>query len=69
MNHLPHLAARVIGTPLMVERARLETILSVIAPRIGIEPMAMPSGFEESDRSTGLTIILYSGTISTFLND
>lgn len=56
MNHLPHLAARVIGTPLMVERARLETILSVIAPRIGIEPMAMPSGFEESDRSTGLTI-------------
>ena len=37
MNFLPHLAGRVLGTPLLVERTRLETILSVIGPRIGIE--------------------------------
>ena len=37
MNFLPHLASRVIGTPLLVERSRLETILAVIGPRIGVE--------------------------------
>ncbi|MBF0115476.1 MAG: S49 family peptidase [Magnetococcales bacterium] len=37
MNFLPHLAGRILGTPLLVERARLETILSVVGPRIGME--------------------------------
>ncbi|MBF0213045.1 MAG: S49 family peptidase [Magnetococcales bacterium] len=37
MKILPHLASRVIGAPLMVERARMETILSVIGPRVGVD--------------------------------
>ncbi|OSM07665.1 S49 family peptidase [Magnetofaba australis] len=53
---LPHLAARILGTPLMVDRARLETILSVIGPRIGLEPSAMPPGFEETDTSSNLMV-------------
>ena len=33
MVDLPHLAARVFGTPLMIARAKLEVILGVLAPR------------------------------------
>ena len=53
---LPHLAARILGTPLMVDRARLETILSVIGPRIGLEPAAMPHGFEEKSNGSNLMV-------------
>nr|CRH06141.1 Phage related peptidase [Candidatus Magnetococcus massalia] len=53
---LPQLAARILGTPLMVDRARLETILSVIGPRVGLEPTAMPSGFEPKDHSSDLMV-------------
>ena len=56
MNTLPHLAARVIGAPLMVDRARLETILSVIGPRIGLEASAMPPGFEEKANASDLMV-------------
>ncbi|ABK45238.1 protein C, Serine peptidase, MEROPS family S49 [Magnetococcus marinus MC-1] len=55
-NMLPHLASRILGTPLMVDRARLETILSVIGPRVGLEPTAMPSGFEPKDHSSDLMV-------------
>jgi hypothetical protein len=34
MFNLPHLASRVFGTPLMIARAKLEVILSVLAPRL-----------------------------------
>jgi signal peptide peptidase SppA len=34
MTDLPHLASRVFGTPLMIARAKLEVILSVLAPRL-----------------------------------
>lgn len=33
MINLPHVAARVFGTPLMIARAKLEVILGVLAPR------------------------------------
>ncbi len=33
MLHLPHVATRVFGTPLMVARPKLEAILCVLAPR------------------------------------
>ena len=36
MNFLPNLAARVIGTPLLVESGRLETILAVLGNRIDL---------------------------------
>jgi signal peptide peptidase SppA len=34
MLNLPHVASRVFGTPLMIGRAKLEVILSVLAPRL-----------------------------------
>jgi hypothetical protein len=34
MFDLPHVAFRVFGTPLMIARAKLEIILSVLAPRL-----------------------------------
>jgi signal peptide peptidase SppA len=36
MNY-PHLAARVFGTPLMIERNKLDAILFAIGPRLGLE--------------------------------
>ncbi|MBF0263014.1 MAG: S49 family peptidase [Magnetococcales bacterium] len=71
MNFLPHLAGRVLGVPLLVERARLETILAVIAPRVGIEA----SGFApEAPASTasndlivtpgGIAIVPIHGTLA-----
>ena len=57
---LPNLAARILGTPLMVDRARLEIILSVIGHRIGIDPTGMPPGFED-DANSSRTIITPNG--------
>ena len=56
MNYLPHLAARVVGAPLMVERVRLETILSVIGPRINIEAGVLPPEMETSPDRQGFTV-------------
>jgi len=42
MMNLPHVAARVFGTPLMIARAKLEVILGVLVPRLGggaVEPI------------------------------
>jgi hypothetical protein len=42
MIDLPHVASRVFGTPLMMARAKLEVILSVLAPRLAggaLEPI------------------------------
>ena len=56
MNYLPHLAARIIDAPLMVERVRMETILSVLGPRIGVETSGVAPGFEAGRDSNGLTV-------------
>jgi hypothetical protein len=48
MIDLPHVASRAFGTPLMIARAKLETILGVLGPRLAgtalspIEPAADP---------------------------
>jgi signal peptide peptidase SppA len=48
MVDLPHVASRVFGTPLMIARPKLETILSVLGPRLAgsalspLEPVADP---------------------------
>ncbi len=70
MNYLPHLAARVISAPLMVEHARLETILSVIGPRIGVETTGVPPGFKSARDTnsvmvtpTGIAVIQITGTL------
>ena len=40
MTMLPHIASRVLDTPLVIGQAKLEAILAVIGPRIGIEAPA-----------------------------
>ena len=40
MTMLPHIASRVQDTPLVIAQAKLEAILAVIGPRIGIEAPA-----------------------------
>ena len=42
--NLPHLASRLYGTPLLIARAKLDTILAVLGPRIGLAPpeLALP---------------------------
>ena len=40
MRMLPHIAGRVLGTPLLIGRARLEALLAVLGPRIGLEASA-----------------------------
>lgn len=48
MFDLPHVASRAFGTPLMIARPKLETILGVLGPRLAgnalspIEPEADP---------------------------
>jgi capsid assembly protease len=69
LNYLPRMAARVIGTPLMVERARLETILSVLGPRIDIDAVLPADITETSDRRAftvtpnGIAIVPIVGTL------
>jgi signal peptide peptidase SppA len=43
MNLLPHMAARLFGAPLMIHRPKLEVILAVLGPRIGLPQAAVPS--------------------------
>jgi capsid assembly protease len=61
MKFLPQLAARVVGAPLMVERVRLETILSVIGPRINIEAGVLPPEMAASPDRQGF-IVTPNGT-------
>ena len=43
MHLLPHLAARVLGTPLLIHPQKLDVILSVLAARIGISSPPEPN--------------------------
>ncbi|MBF0147275.1 MAG: S49 family peptidase [Magnetococcales bacterium] len=56
MNFLPHLAGRVLGVPLLVERAKLETILTVIGPRVGIDTAGITTDVPLSVDRQGLTV-------------
>ena len=40
MIDLPHVAARVFGTPLMMARGKLEVILGVLGPRLAGQALA-----------------------------
>ena len=40
MTLLPHLAARLFGVPLAIHRPKLDVILSVLGPRVGIADLA-----------------------------
>ena len=69
MIALPHLAARLYGTPLLMTRAKLDVILAVLGPRIGIDhpaptweatrsPSRLPRGVP-----TNIAIISIHGTL------
>jgi hypothetical protein len=45
MTLLPHLAARLFGVPLAIHRPKLDVILAVLGPRIGLADLATPAGF------------------------
>ena len=71
MTFLPHLAGRILGTPLLVERARLENILAVIGPRIGVDavlPLPDTPFATRSDQPIitpdGIAIIPIHGTLA-----
>lgn len=42
MTYLPHMAARLFGTPLLIHGPKLELILTVLGPRIGLSDITPP---------------------------
>jgi len=57
MTFLPHVASRVLGTPLVIGQAKLEAILSVLGPRIGIEaPSPAVALHDETGRPRATTV-------------
>lgn len=70
MKALPYIAARVLGTPLIVEPARLGVILSVLGLRIGIaaqkELPALPVGRPRRNPAMtpeGIAVVPVIGTL------
>jgi signal peptide peptidase SppA len=67
MNVLPHMAARLFGAPLMIHRPKLEVILAVLGPRIGLPQATVPND-AIPDRSlplgaTGIAVLPIYGTL------
>ena len=69
---LPHLAARLFGTPLLVHRAKLDVILSALGPRLGLgdstpialpEPLAAVSYPTNPIDAAGIAVIPIHGTL------
>lgn len=64
----PHLAGRLYGVPLLIHRPKLDTILSVLSPRIGLADCAAPSTFAAVPRpvpppTPGIAILSIHGTL------
>lgn len=67
---LPHLASRIFGTPLLVQRAKLDVILSVLGPRLELasttlpEPLAaVPTARPAVPDAAGIAVIPIHGTL------
>ena len=60
MTMLPHIASRVLDTPLVIGQAKLEAILAVIGPRIGIETPA-PAVMNGDGRRRGANLVTPEG--------
>jgi len=64
---LTHLASRLFGTPLLVHRAKLDVILSVLSDRIGIAAppvsMAVPAARPVRTAAVGIAVISIHGTL------
>nr|WP_197722864.1 S49 family peptidase [Sulfurivermis fontis] len=64
---LPHLASRIFGTPLLIQRAKLDVILSVIGDRLGIQApevdLAVPARAVAKPAPPGIALIPIHGTL------
>lgn len=64
---LPHLASRLFGTPLLVHRAKLDVILSVLGPRIGLPGVemaaAIPAPRQATPAQPGIAVIPVHGSL------
>ena len=64
---LVHLASRLYGTPLLIARAKLDVILAVLGPRIGLQGLDMaaplPGPRSELPTSPGIALIPVHGTL------
>ncbi len=66
MNLLPYTAGRVFNTPLMVSRAKLDTILNIVVPRMDGEKLpiaALPEKHEYGISKDGIAVIPVIGTL------
>lgn len=69
MTSLVHLASRLYGTPLLIARAKLDTILAVLGPRIGLMhtelavPITVPTHSEAMPSMPGIAVIPIHGTL------
>lgn len=68
MTLLPHLAARLFGVPLAIHRPKLDVILAVLGPRVGLAELTSAPGFTPPPRAapgspTGVAIIPIHGTL------
>ena len=67
MNLLPHMAARLFGAPLMIHRPKLEVILAVLGPRIGLALSAVPATAitprTAPTGATGIAVLPIYGTL------
>lgn len=66
MTDLPHIAARLFATPLLVAKPKLDVILNVIGPRLGGSPMDdLPPQLSRDIEITseGIAIIPVVGTL------
>ena len=50
MTLLPHLAARLFGVPLAIHRPKLDVILAVLGPRVGLADLSAAAGFTPPQR-------------------
>jgi len=57
MHDLPHLAARLYGTPLLVARSKLDVILGALGPRLAGQPIS----FDGDAASTGDFVVTTDG--------
>ena len=71
MTLLPHLAARLFGVPLAIHRPKLDVILAVLGPRVGLADLAAAPGHTPPQRdssatsgsSPGVAVIPIHGTL------
>ncbi len=71
MTLLPHLAARLFGVPLAIHRPKLDVILAVLGPRVGLADLAAAPGYTPPQRDSsaasgsppGVAVIPIHGTL------